>query len=252
MEFENYQKIALIGFLGAMVFGAIASRTQFCTMGAISDWVNMGSKTRFKVWVMAMGIALIGAQMLNWNGLIDLRESIYLSTSFTWFGHILGGFLFGIGMSLGAGCGQRTLVRLGGGNLKSLVLLLVFGFSAYMTLRGLLALVRLEINEPTVMDLSLRDIPTQGIPDILSYWTGVNPALLTIVFVTLMGGGALFYALSDRNVRSSFDNLLAGIGLGLLIVGAWYTTGVIGFDDFDPVPLKARLLLHQSAIPFPI
>lgn len=238
MEFENYQKIALIGFLGAMVFGAIASRTQFCTMGAVSDWVNMGSKTRFKVWVMAMGIALIGAQMLNWNGLIDLRESIYLSTSFTWFGHILGGFLFGIGMSLGAGCGQRTLVRLGGGNLKSLVLLLVLGFSAYMTLRGLLALVRLEINEPTVMDLSLRDIPTQGIPDILSYWTGVSPALLTIVFVTLMGGGALFYALSDRNVRSSFDNLLAGIGLGLLIVGAWYTTGVIGFDDFDPVPLE--------------
>ena len=238
MEFEHYQKIALIGFLGAMVFGAIASRTQFCTMGAVSDWVNMGSKTRFRVWVMAMGVALIGAQFLNWNGLIDLRESIYLSTSFTWLGHIIGGLLFGIGMTLGAGCGQRTLVRLGGGNLKSLVLLMVLGISAYMTLRGLLALLRLEINDPTVMDLSLRDIPTQGIPDILSYWTGVSPAMLTILCVMVLGGGALLYALKDRAVRASFDNLLAGIGLGLLIVGAWYTTGVIGFDDFDPVQLE--------------
>ena len=238
MEFEHIHKIALWGFLGAMVFGAIASRTQFCTMGAISDWVNMGSKTRFRVWMLAMGIAIVGAQMLHIFGYIDLQDSIYLSTNFTWLGHIIGGFVFGIGMTIGSGCGQRTLVRLGGGNLKSLVLLLVMGITAYMTLRGLLALLRLEINEPTTWDLAAYNLSSQGLPELFSAWTSLSPAMSSIVFVVLIGGGAIVYALKDPKVRSEFDNLLAGIGIGLLIIGAWYVTGVIGFDDFDPIPLE--------------
>ena len=113
MELEHYQKIALYGFLGATLFGAIANRTNFCTMGAISDWINMGSLTRLRVWFLAMGVAMIGAQALHIGGAIDLAESIYLTPNFTWVGYIVGGLLFGIGMTLGSGCGQKTLVRTG-------------------------------------------------------------------------------------------------------------------------------------------
>ena len=238
MEFEHVHKIALWAFLGAMVFGAIASRTQFCTMGAISDWVNMGSKTRFRVWMLAIGIAVIGAQLLHIFGYINLEESIYLSTNFTWLGHIIGGVIFGIGMTIASGCGQRTLVRLGGGNLKSLVVLLVMGITAFMTLRGLLALVRLEINGPTTWDLSQLGLSSQGIPDMISTATGLSPAISSIVMIILLAGGLLIYALKDREVWTDFNNLLAGVGIGLLVVGAWYLTGVIGFDDFDPIPLE--------------
>ena len=238
MEFEHIHKIALWAFLGAVVFGAIASRTQFCTMGAISDWVNMGSKTRFRVWMLAIGIAIIGAQLLHIFGYLDLNESIYLSTNFTWLGHIVGGFLFGIGMTLASGCGQRTLVRLGGGNLKSLVVLLVMGIIAYMTLRGLLALIRLEITTPTTWDLSAFNLSSQGLPDMISTSTGLSPAMSSILLIILIAGGLIFYALKDRQVWSEFNNLLAGVGIGLLVVGAWYLTGVVGFDDFDPIPLE--------------
>ena len=238
MEFEHYQQIALIGFLAATAFGAISSRTNFCTMGAVSDWVNMGSLTRLRVWLMAMGIALVLTQTMQGLGLIDLKNSIYLTTNFTWLGHILGGFLFGIGMTIGSGCGQRTLVRLGGGNLKSLVLLLVLAITAYATLRGLLALPRLEINDSTVIDLAQNNIPSQGLPDLIGGWIAVSPDLVALFLTALFGGFALIFALSDRQIRSRFDNLLAGIGIGLLIAGAWYITGVLGQDDFDPLPLE--------------
>ena len=238
MELEHYQKIALYGFLGATLFGAIANRTNFCTMGAISDWINMGSLTRLRVWFLAMGIAMIGAQALHIGGAIDLGESIYLTTNFTWVGYVVGGLLFGIGMTIGSGCGQKTLVRVGGGNLKSLVLVLVMAITAYMTLRGLLALLRLQINDPTTIDLTERGLATQGMPEILSNLTGLGASTASIIVVALVGGSAILFALRDSQVWKSFDNLLAGIGIGLIIAGAWYVTGVLGFDDFDPIPLE--------------
>ncbi len=238
IEFEPYQKIALYGFLIAMAFGAIANRTHFCTMGAISDWVNMGSRTRFRVWLLAMGVALIGTQILYLNGQIELRDTIYHSPSFPWFGYIFGGLLFGVGMTIGSGCGQRTLVRVGSGNLKSLVLLLVLAITAYMTLRGLLALLRLEISEPTTVNLSERGIPSQAFGSLVGSVTGIEPLVIGIFLTILVGGGTIGYVLKDRQVRTDFDNLLAGIGIGLIIVAAWYITGVLGQDEFDPTPVE--------------
>jgi uncharacterized membrane protein YedE/YeeE len=207
-------------------------------MGAVSDWINMGSVTRLKVWFLAMGIALIGAQAMHGLGMIDLTTSIYLSTNFTWLGYILGGLIFGVGMTIGSGCGQRTLVRVGSGNLKSLVLLIVMAVSAYMTVRGLLALLRLEINTPTAIDLAERNLTSQGIPGLISSWIGISPAFAAMLLTALIGGSAIVIAFRDRDIRTSFDNLLAGVGIGLIIAAAWYVTGVLGFDDFEPIPLE--------------
>ncbi|NKB63382.1 MAG: YeeE/YedE family protein [Gammaproteobacteria bacterium] len=208
-------------------------------MGAVSDWINMDSLTRMRVWFLAIGVAILGTQAMHLSGMIDLRESIYLNTNFTWLGHILGGFIFGVGMTMASGCGQRTLVRLGGGNLKSLVVFLVMGITAYATLRGLFALIRLEINGPTTVDLTETGLTTQGLPGLLGYLTGISAELAGFICVVVIAGGAIAFSLRDSEVWKQFDNLLAGIGIGLIIVGAWYTTGVLGYDDFDPLQLEA-------------
>ena len=243
MELEHFQKIALYGFLGAMIFGAIGSRTQFCTMGAVSDWVNMGSKTKLRVWFLAMAVAMIGTQALAVGGLIDINQSIYLNPAFTWLGHIIGGFVFGIGMTLASGCGQRTLVRIGGGNLKSLIVAIVLAITAYMTLRGLLALVRLEINGIATIDLESSGFASQGIPHLLSASTGISESLLAVLITAIFSLIVFYFAVKDKALRSDFDNWLAGIGIGLLITTAWYVTGVLGFDDFDPLPLEAATFI---------
>jgi uncharacterized membrane protein YedE/YeeE len=134
-------------FLLAFIFGAVGNRTHFCTMGAVSDWVNMGDLSRMRMWLLAIAVALIGASALALAGVIDLSKSIYPGPNFTWLSYLVGGFLFGVGMTLGSGCGSKTLIRIGAGNLKSVIVYVFLGIAAYMTLKGLLGAFRVEVLE---------------------------------------------------------------------------------------------------------
>lgn len=240
MELSNIQNVALLAFLVAVVFGAVANKTNFCTMGAVSDWVNLNDKNRLRAWFLAIGVAIIGAQLLQAFGYVDLGKSIYLAPNFGWMGHVLGGFLFGVGMTLGGGCGQRTLVRVGGGNLKSFVVMLLLGITAYMTLGGLLALVRIKAIEVTNIDLAARNIPDQGIATLVQAATGIaNAKLVHAVVAVIAGLGFTIYALASKEFLKSFKNLFAGLCIGLFVVAGWYITAKIGFDEFDPVRVES-------------
>lgn len=240
MEWEPVYRVATLGFLIGVLFGAVAHKTNFCTMGAVSDWVNIGSKDRFRAWLLAIGIAILGAQLLHARGVIDLGQAMYLAPNFGWLGHIVGGLLFGIGMTLASGCGQRTLVRVGGGNLKSLVVMLLLGLTAYMTMRGVLALVRVNVTEVTYISLTDMGIGNQGIGTIIATITGIdNTAVLNSIVTILLGGGLVAFSFAARSFRRSFDNILAGVVIGLIVPAGWYVTGVIGFDDFEPVRFES-------------
>jgi len=237
-EWSVVHKVALWGFLGAFLFGIIAHKTHFCTMGAISDWINMGSLRRLRAWLLAMAVALLVSQLLHAIGWIDLSASIYLSSNFGIGGYIVGGFLFGVGMTLGGGCGQRTLVRTGGGNLKSLVVLLVLGLTAYITLRGLLAGVRIEVFEPLSIDLSEYGLADQSLASVVAAMSGLAPERVAKGLAVIIGLALLIYTLKDKDFRTSGDAIVSGLVVGLLVAGAWLVTGVVGNDDFDPVRLE--------------
>jgi uncharacterized membrane protein YedE/YeeE len=247
MEWEPVYRVALLSFLIAMVFGAVVNKTNFCTMGAVSDWVNMGSKDRLRAWFLAIGIAILATQAMQYKGIIDVNEAIYLTPNFGWLGYLLGGFLFGVGMTLASGCGQRTLVRVGGGNLKSLVVMILLGLTAYMTMRGLLALVRVNAIEVMNIDLAAKGITDQGIGTLISSALGIeNSTLISRIVALLLGGGLVVYAFLGKEFRRSFDNILAGLVIGLIIPAGWYVTGVIGFDDFDPVRLESYTFIAPT------
>jgi len=240
MELNNVQHVALWGFGVAVAFGAIANKTNFCTMGGVSDWVNMGDTGRLRAWFLAIGIAILGSQTLQGLGYVDLGKSIYLTTNFGWLGYLVGGFLFGVGMTLGSGCGQRTLVRVGGGNLKSVVVMLMLAITAATTLYGILALVRIHYIEVTNVDLSAHGMSNQGIDTAIVALTGFRNVQLVHWAVTgVMGLGLVLFAFAKRDFRGSFDNVLAGMFIGLAIVAGWYITGKLGFDEFDPVPVES-------------
>ena len=247
MELNNVQNVALWGFLAAVVFGAVANKTNFCTMGAVSDWVNMGDKNRLRAWFLAIGVAILGSQTLQALGYVDLGKSIYLTANFGWLGHLLGGFLFGVGMTLAGGCGQRTLVRVGGGNLKSLVVMLFLGITAYMTLGGLLAPVRINGIEVANFDLSAHNIPNQSLVTLLgAAGVGITPVVHWAV-VALIGGGFLLFALASAEFWKSPRDLIAGLVIGAIIVGGWYITGKIGNDAFDPVRVESYTFVAPVA-----
>ncbi|MDW3094226.1 MAG: YeeE/YedE family protein [Gammaproteobacteria bacterium] len=235
-ELSNIHIVAIWGFCIALVFGFVGNKTHFCTMGAISDVVNMGARGRMGAWFAGIGIAVLGVQILRSFGFISLGDSMYLSTQFLILSYVLGGFIFGIGMTLAAGCGQRNLVRVGGGNLKSLVVVIVLGVTAYMTLRGLLALLR--INYIYKADIELQDLGmnSQSLSQGVSALTGIpDGTAMQIILALIIGVGFLAYAIKQEEFRTSFDNILAGLAVGGCVVAAWFVTGYIGQDDFDPI-----------------
>jgi len=213
-------------FVLAFIFGAVGNRTNFCTMGAVSDWVNMGSLSRMRMWLLAIAVALIGTSALALAGVIDLSKSIYPGPNFTWLSYLVGGFLFGVGMTLGSGCGSKTLIRVGAGNLKSLIVYVFLGIAAYMTLKGLLGALRVEVLEKAAITLP----QGQDLPALL----GVNRAILA----ALIGGALLVFVYWSKEFRSSFDYTLGGVVTGLVVVGGWTVSGVLGHVAEDPQTLQ--------------
>ena len=248
MEWETIYKVTGLSFLVGIIFGAVVNKTNFCTMGAVSDWVNMGNKGRLRAWFLAIGIATLITQILQFKDIIDLSEAIYLTPNFGWLGSLLGGFLFGVGMTLASGCANRTLVRVGGGNLKSLVVMMVIGFTAYMTMRGLFSMFRINVIEVTNINLADYGLADQGIDTLLSSALGLDrPALVRGIVAVLVGAGLIIFAIKGNELKRSFDNMLAGVSIGLIIPAGWYITGVVGFDDFEPLRLESYTFTGPTA-----
>ena len=231
--------VAALGFFAGLVFGGTSQRTNFCTVGAISDMVNLNDYRRLRAWLLAIAVAMAGSEALDLAGLVDLGKSIYLTPSLGWLGAVVGGLLFGFGMTLAGGCGVRTLVRFGAGNLKSLVVTLVLGVFSYMTARGLIAVPRYAIIEPTNLDLARTGLTTQGIPEMLSAVTGLPDVALRATLSALAVLALLVYCFKDAAFRRSAADIVAGVVIGLLVPAGWIITGIVGNDPFQPTPLAS-------------
>ena len=226
--------IAWLGFALAFVFGVVAHRVNFCTMGAVSDVVNIGDWGRMRMWLLAIAVAVVAANLLHLFGYIDLERSIYPAERFTWLSYLVGGVLFGVGMTLAGGCGSRNLIRLGGGNLKSLVVLAFLGLSAYMTMKGVLAVPRTSLFEPVAMHLE----GGQGLPNLLAQRVEMQAAAARWVVMGLVGAALLVFVLKDRDFRRRRELMLGGAIIGLVIAAGWYVTGHIGYLAEDPQTLE--------------
>ena len=233
------------GFALAFVFGAVANRTNFCTMGAISDVVNIRSWARMRMWLLAIAIAILGTHALALSGAIDLTKSIYVRPNVTWLSYVLGGFLFGVGMTLGSGCGSKTLVRLGAGSLKSLVVFICLGVAAYMTLKGLFAIWRTRWIDPVATDFSAHGLARQDLPTLLATWTGASLASAEWVVALAIAAAFLVFVFMDREFRTSFDHVLGGTVVGLVIVAGWYVTGHLGYAE-NPDTLENTFFATNS------
>jgi uncharacterized protein len=227
-------------FLLSVLFGAISQRTHFCTMGAVSDAANMGDWTRMRQWALAAGVAVIGFAALTHTGLVDPARTLYASNRLLWLSALVGGVLFGFGMVLASGCGSKTLVRVGGGSLKSLVVFVVMGLAAFATLRGITAVLRVN----TVDLVSLEFATRADLPSLAAAW-GLPAAWAGPLSAIAVGGALAGWALADRSFLRR-DNLLAGLGIGGVIVAMWWLTGHFGFVHEHPETLEEMYVATNS------
>jgi uncharacterized protein len=183
------------------------------------------------MWLLAMAVAIAGAAALHLSGSVDLAKSIYSRPGFAWVSYLLGGFLFGVGMTLGSGCGNKTLVRIGGGSLKSVVVLAFLGISAYMTIKGLFGVWRVTWIDPLAIDLGARGIAGQDLPSLVSAAFGADRKTTHIGVAAVVVLGLLAFVFKDRDFRGDFDHILGGVVIGAAVVAGWYVTGHIGFAE---------------------
>ncbi len=225
----------------AVVFGAVAQRTHFCTMGALADVFSMRDFTRLRMWALAVAVAAAGFNAMVGLGWVQASSSVYAGERVLWLSSLVGGLMFGFGMVLSSGCGSKSLVRVGGGNLKSLVVVLVLGVAAFATLKGLTAVWRVATVEQVFFTLrGGQDLPTLlggavgRSPASVAPWVGAAVALLLLGWV-----------LRRRDGRSA-EVWLGGVGIGAAVVGFWWLSGRLGHLAEDPRTLEEVFLATSS------
>ncbi|MDH3629587.1 MAG: YeeE/YedE family protein [Gammaproteobacteria bacterium] len=244
MDLDLYSQSLLWAFGLSIVFGAIANKANFCTMGAVSDWINIGDHNRMRSWLLAIVTAIIGVGILEYSGSIDLSLTTsnetsnppYRSANFIWLRHLVGGLMFGIGMTLASGCGNKTLVRLGEGNMKSVVVLTIMGIAAWwMLFSDFGYLVFLQWMLPVSIDFSSQGIPSQDITAVLSGLAGIeSSAALGFAIALVVAVPLLIWILRAQDFRTNLELVSAGLVIGMLIVIGWYiTTGPGGLELMD-------------------
>jgi uncharacterized membrane protein YedE/YeeE len=227
--------LAIGGLMIGFVFGWIVYRADFCTMGSISDFMSFGDFRRFRAWILAGVVSVIGAQLLQVAGAVDLSKSMYLATNLNWFGNLLGGLMFGFGMVLAGGCASKNLARFGGGDLRSLVTLLVLGLFAYMAIGGLLGPIRSRVDQATAINLANLQVQTQSIGTLAGHYLRLGAARADLIAAIVIAGVGLAYCFLDGAFRTSPKHVWSGIGIGLCVVAGWALTG-LAFDEMTDKP----------------
>ncbi len=229
------------GFAIGAVFGFIVQQTNFCAMGSISDIMSFEDYRRLRMWLLATAVAIVGTQALAEVGVVDLALSMYLQPNVNWLGNLVGGLIFGVGMVFAGGCTSRNLVRVGGGDLRALVVLIVVGITAYMTIGGILGPARAWMEGHTA--IALGDGASPSMAALLASAGIAGEETLRWIVAGLLSAALLVYCLLDPAFRTSPKHLVGGAGVGLCIVAGWALTG-LAYDDFADVPVNPTSLTY--------
>jgi len=234
MIFEDFasahQTVLMVIFGIAFVMGAVVNKTNFCTMGAVSDLVNIGDSGRFRAWIFAMAVALIGVIILEASGAVSVNQTLppYRGSNFAWLEYLLGGIMFGVGMTLGSGCGNKTLIRIGGGNIKSILVFAVIAICAYFMLNpfpGTDKTLYSELFYPWTNPTSAALTTSQDLGSVIGNAVGMDLGTTRTAIGLIVVAFMLWFVFKSADFRNSFDNKLAGVVVGLAVIGAWYATG---------------------------
>jgi len=227
--FSNPANLSIAGglFLGAL-FGLAVWHQRMCLVAAVGN-VSLVRDYRYAIaFALAFLIAITGTQLLEILHIVDISKTSYRGARFDFLGLGLGGVIFGFGAALAGGDAARIVVLAGQGSRSSWVALFFFMVFATATQLGVFAPPREWSLTHNSLFLTGGD---SGIAPILSL-----PKWLVLVIVDL---GLLAFIARKWKQHGDIRLMLAGLVMGLTVIGAWYTTGVLAQDEFNPQPASA-------------
>lgn len=231
---DNDWLLSLVGLACGTFIGAIARQQHFCTLSSLERYWYANDSRGVRTWALAGVVALVLTQLLRYNTNIDLDTSIFLMPNFNPVGAIIGGLSFGLGMALVGTCAFGALVRLGGGSLRSLVVLSTLAFSALAARGGILGRLRLRSNELFAIDLSFAG--SQSIADIAAAIVGKT---LTIDIVLIVAATILFWIYRSSQYRHDFWQQFTGFCIGSAVAFGWWATSYFKQHSFNNVQIES-------------
>jgi uncharacterized membrane protein YedE/YeeE len=230
------------GLVIGIIFGFVLQRGRFCMNSAFRDIILMKEYTLLKAVALAIVFQMIGFHLMATMGYIQLYPK-----TFYWGAMIFGGFIFGIGMVLAAGCASGTTYRVGEGMMGSFVALLGLMISGLMTSGG--ALIELKSYlQPTegVLKAVTADNPGPYVGNsnlTLANVFGLNPWILVIIIsIVIMAvlawkrGGEetkVEGTLYEKIFKKGWNWWITGIAIGIVGIIAFlalkkYALGISG------------------------
>ena len=229
---DDNMLVALLGAVSGVLLGLAARLGRFCTMGAIEDMLYGGSAVRMRMWVLAIGVAVMGTFALTGAGLMALDQSYYLSIRWMPLASVLGGLLFGYGMALAGNCGYGCIARLGGGDFRAFLIVVVMGVSAYVVLHGPLSYLR---NWAFFQETVTNDMPP-GLVHLAAGQTGLPLAPLGIA----MGAVIAIGALASRSLLDQPKSIFWATVVGLAITSGWAGSYWVATTGFTAMPVVSH------------
>lgn len=226
--------LLVAGLAAGFVIGYAARRRHFCTMAALERHWYAADSRGLRSWALAAAVAMVLTQAMTLTGTVDLGSSFYLQPAFGLTGAIAGGVAFGFGMALAGTCGFGALVRLGGGSLRALIVLIVIALSALAAQRGVVATLRVAGVDNLAIDLSFAG--DQSLGALASAAFGVDLRLPVAAAVALFLFAWIF---RDRSFRRAGGMILAGVLIGAAIAFGWFVTALAARHAFAPVQIEA-------------
>lgn len=228
-SWDAISQLYLLAFILSVFFGAVARSSEFCPLGGVADFMQTGDNGRLRMYLFAIATAILGMTLLEAFSIIsvDSTRPPYRMSQFRWAGYALGGFLFGIGMTLCRGCGMKNMINLGSGNLKAIVAILGMGSAAVLLLyvEGTFEALFLNWINPLTPDLAEHGINHQDLGTLAASATGGSIDTLRTIIGLLVAAVLIFYAFRSHHFRGRTGNIVGGLLIGLTIVGAFYLSG---------------------------
>ena len=246
MSFESFNESITFFFWATFIvsvfFGAVVNKTNFCTMGAVSDLVNMDDSGRLRAWFLAIAVAILGVAILEYLQMVDVTATFppYRDTQLILGENIIGGFLFGIGMTLASGCGNKTLIRIGGGNIKSIVVFIIIAIIAYYMTNPF------PNSDKTLFSLFFYDwirplsISLSGNQDLGAMLSSDDSSMTRVITGLIIGFALLVLIFKSSDFRASKENIAAGLIVGLVVLSGWFLSSNIQINvDDEPYSMSS-------------
>ena len=223
--------VALVGLFGGLLLGLAARLGRFCTLGAIEDHAYAANSTRLRMWGISIGLSMMGSFGLMAAGLFNPSDTFYLATAWNPLASIIGGLMFGYGMALCGNCGYGALARLGGGDLRAFVIVLVMGIATYVVMSGPLAHLRV-----LVFPTATAGDQSQGFAHLIATMLPASPAVIGMILGCIIFLMTLLTGEFWRKRKELFWSLVVSIS----IVSGWAGTTWVAQNGFAAIIVESH------------